>query len=164
MADNKEKYVGNPVKKEGSYINKNFAIFAFFLFLSAILWCLNELGKDLEVDVKYPANLVNPPKERVIANDQLEYLTLTLQGPGYSIFKLKLSRKVAPFIVDLANTNFKRVPGSTELNYFIVTSTISKNLSSVIRSDFKIEAIKPDTLFFSLNKIPQDSGNAIQKN
>jgi hypothetical protein len=134
-------------------INRDVGVFAFFLFLSFVFWYLNSLGKDIEAGIKYPVKYTNPPKERAIVCDQQTRITLYLKGPGYSILKLKLSEKNTPVIIDISKVNFKRVPGSRELDYFIVTSGLSKSLAVQVGSGCEITSIKPDTLFFNLGKI-----------
>jgi hypothetical protein len=48
--------------------------------------------------------------------------------------------------------NYKRVPESTKNNYLLVTSGLTKSLKLQLGSEFEILAIKPDTLFFTLDK------------
>jgi len=131
-------------------INKDVVIFAFFLFLSFVFWYLNSLGKDIETGIKYPVKYTNIPKERVILDDPQLRLTLFLKGSGFSILKLKLSGKKSPVEIDISKVNYKRLPGSRNPDYFIVTSGLAKSLAVQLRSGCEITSIKPDTLFFSL--------------
>ena len=86
----------NLTKKGVRVINRDVAVFAFFLFLSFIFWYLNSLGKEIEAGIKYPVKYTNIPKERVITEEPPLTLNLFLKGPGYSILKLKISGKKAP--------------------------------------------------------------------
>lgn len=133
-------------------INKDVVIFAFFLFLSFVFWYLNSLGKDIETGIKYPVKYTNFPKERVILGEPQVRLTLFLKGTGFSILKLKLSGKKAPVEIDISKVNYKRLPGSRNQDFFIVTSGLAKSLAIQLRSGCEITSIKPDTLFFSLEK------------
>jgi hypothetical protein len=142
----------NLMKKKVSVINRDVAVFAFFLFLSFVLWYLNSLGKEIEAGIKYPVRYTNIPKERVIIEESPGKLNLYLKGPGYSILKLKVSGKKPPVIIDISKVNYNRVPGSKSLNYFIVTSALTKSLTVQLRSGCEITSIKPDTLFFSIEK------------
>jgi hypothetical protein len=130
--------------------NKDVVIFAFFLFLSFVFWYLNSLGKDIETGIKYPVKYTNIPKERVILDGPQVKLTLFLKGTGFSILKLKLSGKKAPVEIDISKVNYKRLPGSRNPDFFIVTSGLVKSLAIQMRSGCEITSIKPDTLFFSL--------------
>jgi hypothetical protein len=131
-------------------INKDVVIFTFFLFLSFVFWYLNSLGKDIETGIKYAVKYTNLPKERVVLDEPQVRLTLFLKGPGSSILKLKLSGKKAPVEIDISKVNYRRLPGSRNPDYFIVTSGLAKSLAVQLRSGCEITSIKPDTLFFSL--------------
>ena len=139
-------------KKEVSVIKKDGVVFIFFLFLSFIFWYLNSLGKEIESGVRYPVKYTNLPKESLIIEEPPCRLNLFLKGPGYSIMKLKVSGKRTPLEIDISKVSYKRVPGSKTLNYFIVTSGLAKSLSVQLRSVCEIISIKPDTLFFTLEK------------
>jgi hypothetical protein len=142
---------GDLTKKEVSIINKDIVVFAFFLLLSFIFWYLNSLGKEMEAGIKYPVKYTNLPKERTIVDESPVKLNLFLKGPGYSILKLKVSEKKTPVIIDISKVNYRRVPGNKDF-YYIVTSGIIKSLSVQLRSGCEITSIKPDTLFFTLDK------------
>lgn len=143
----------NFTKKEVSVINRDIAVFAFFLFLSFIFWYLNSLGKEIEADIRYPVKYINLPKERMIVDEPPARLNIFLKGPGYSILKLKVSGNRSPVKIDISKVNYKRVPGSKSLNYFILASGLTKSLTVQLRSGCEITSIKPDTLFFTLDKI-----------
>lgn len=143
----------NPGKKGVRGINRDVAVFTFFLFLSFIFWYLNSLGKEIEAGIKYPAKYTHLPKERFINSEEPAMLNLFLKGPGYSILKLKVSGKKKPLIIDISKVNYKRASGSKALDYYIVTSGLAKSLNVQLRSGCEITSIKPDTLFFTLEKI-----------
>jgi hypothetical protein len=144
-----------PVKISGKGVrsfNRDLLVFAFFLLLSFIFWYLNSLRKEIEVDIKYPVKYTNTPRERTLSGDMPEKLTLNLKGPGYSIIKLKISGNRAPLVIDFSEVSWKRVPESKNPDYFIVSSVLVANFSRQLRSEFQIVAVKPDTLFFTLQK------------
>jgi hypothetical protein len=142
----------NPAKKGVNFIKRDVFVFAFFLLLSFILWYLNSLSKEVETDIRYPLTYVNPPKERVVVEETLPKLSIYLKGPGYSILKLKVSGDKPPVIVDISKVNYKRIPDSKGPNYYILSSGLTKSLTVQLRSGCEITSIKPDTLFFKLEK------------
>jgi hypothetical protein len=142
----------NLTKKKVSVINRDVVVFIFFLLLSFIFWYLNSLGKEIESGIVYPVKYSNLPKERIIIEDTPGRLNLFLKGPGYSILKLKLSRNRTPLVVDISRVNYKRVPGSKAMNYFIITSGLAKGFLVQLKSGCEIVSIRPDTLFFTLEK------------
>lgn len=155
---------GKLTKKDVSAINRDVVVFAFFLVLSFGFWYINSLGKEIEADIRYFIEYINMPKERVIADDSPVRINLSLKGPGYSILKLKVSGSKSPVVIDLSQVNYKRVPDSKVLNYFIVTSGLIKSLKEQIRSGCEIISIKPDTLFFTFNKAINTSKNGMNEN
>ena len=145
------------MKKGARVISRDIAVFAFFLFLSFIFWYINSLGKEVEAGIQYHVKYTNIPRERVITESSPDDLNLFLKGPGYSIIKLKFSNKKSPVIIDISKVNYKRAPGGKTLNYFIVTSGLTKSLNVQMRSGCEITSIKPDTLFFTLDKVIANS-------
>ena len=148
---------GNLTKKGVRKINRDVAVFAFFLFLSFILWYLNSLGKEIEAGINFQVKYTNIPKEKVINDAVPVDLNLFLKGPGYSILKLKFYGKKAPLIIDISKVSYKRSPGGKSLNYYIITSGLTKSLNVQMRSGCEITSIKPDTLFFTLDKVIANS-------
>ena len=128
-------------------LNKDFIVFAFFLLLSFILWYLDELRKDIEVDLNYPVRYINPPKNMIVGNELPPKLDLFLKGPGYSIIKLKISGNRAPIIIDFSKVTYQRDRDKGPMEYFIVTNGLVPNVSKQLRSEFQIISVKPDTLF-----------------
>jgi hypothetical protein len=57
--------------------------------------------------------------------------------------------------IDISKVNYRRVPGSKNLDYYIVSSGLTKSLTVQLRSGCEITSIKPDTIFFSLEKADQ---------
>lgn len=140
-------------EKRGSGIDREVVVFSFFLLLAFIFWYLNSLGKDADYDIKYPVRYINLPEERVLADDLPARLDLYLKGPGYSILKLRLSGNRSPVMLDVSTINYRRVPGSRTLSYYIITSGLISKLKNQLRTECEITSIKPDTLFFSFDRI-----------
>lgn len=148
----------SPTGREKRAIKKDIAVFAFFVILSFIFWYLNSLGKEIEAGIRYPIKYTNVPRERVVAGIQPPELNLFLKGPGYSILKLKISGQKAPLIIDISKVNYKRLPGDKDLDYYIITTGLSKSLNVQMRSGCEITSIKPDTIFFTLARVTSPVG------
>lgn len=146
-------WLRNLKEKGGIRIDKDAVIFSFFLLLSFVLWYLNSLEKDVDYDIKYPVRYVNLPEDKVLEEDLPARLELYLKGPGYSILKLKLAGNHLPLILDISTINYRRVPGSRTLSYYIITSGLIPKLKNQLRAECQITSIKPDTLFFSFDRI-----------
>jgi hypothetical protein len=140
-------------EKGGKGIDRDVFVFIFFLLLAFVFWYLNSLEKDVEYSIKYPVRYINLPEERMLSGDLPSRLDLYLKGPGYSILKLKLSGNHAPVILDVSAINYRRVPGSRTLDYYVVTSGLIPKLKNQLRAECEITSVKPDTLFFSFDRI-----------
>jgi hypothetical protein len=157
-----EKPAKNPSKRKIKIFNRDFFVFVFFLVFSFAMWYLNSLGKEAEADIRYPVRFVNLPKERIIADDSPVKLNLFFKGPGYSILKLRLSGTRTPLAIDLSKVNYRRVPGSKTPGYYIITSGLGRTLAVQLRPGCEITAIKPDTLFFTLERITSASSQGTE--
>jgi len=141
------------LEKGGKGLNTEVITFSFFLVLSFIFWYLNSLEKDIEYEMKYPVRYVNLPEDRVLADDLPAKLDLYLKGPGYSILKIKLAGNKTPVDLDMSSISYRRVPGSRTLSYYVVTSGLIPKLKNQLRAQCDITSIRPDTLFFSFDRI-----------
>lgn len=140
-------------EKREKGINREVVVFSFFLLLAFIFWYLNSLEKNVEYDMKYPVRYINLPDDRVLADDLPAEIDLYLKGPGYSILKIKLAGNRSPAILDVSTINYRRVPGSRTLSYYIITTGLIPKLRNQLRTECEISSIKPDTLFFSFDRI-----------
>lgn len=134
-------------------IDRDVFVFSFFLLLSFIFWYLNSLGKEAESDVRYPVRYINLPEGRVLTSDPPSKLNVVLKGPGYSILKVKLSGNRTPLVFDVSTLSYHRVPGSRTSNYYVLTSSLIPKIKNQLRAGCSITSIKPDSLFFSLDRI-----------
>jgi len=128
--------------------NRNVIVFAFFLVLSFIFWYLNSLEKDLETDIRYPVKYVDLPENKRLSDNLPPKLTLVLNGPGYSILKLKISGKTSPLEIDFSGSGIKHGYDNKSDDYYIVTSSLVQNFNSQLKAECKIVSVNPDTLFF----------------
>ena len=152
-----------PARKWIHAVNRDVAVFAFFLFLSFGLWYINFLGKEMETEIKFPAEYVNIPKDRVIDQEMPMTLNFMLKGPGFSVLKLKISGNKSPVEIDLSKISYKRVPATRNPDYYILTSGLLKNLTIQLKTGCEIVSISPDTLFFTLSR-PSPKPALNQKN
>jgi hypothetical protein len=140
-------------KKEVSLLNKNVAIFAFFLFLAFIFWYINSLSKELKSDFKFSANFINAPKGRVISGDLPLKLTLELKGQGYSLLKRKIYWNIDPLVIDLSKVTFRRMPDSKPTRYYVLSATLIPGFKKQMENGFEVLSVKPDTIYLTFNQV-----------
>jgi hypothetical protein len=151
MEKNTPIWFKNLTKKEVSLLNRNLVTFAFFLFLAFILWYLNSLGKEIESDIRYSVNFINPPKGRVISDDLPLKLFLEVRGQGYSLLKQKIGIDKNSLVVDLSKVAFRRIPDSDPTIYYLLSANLISNFKKQIGNGFQLLSVKPDTLFLTFN-------------
>jgi hypothetical protein len=142
----------NQSGKKRKAFKRDLAVFSFFLVLSFVLWFLNSLSKEIEAGIRYDIKYANIPGDKVITASFPGDLKLFLKGPGYSVLKQKFPIRQNPVVIDISKVSFKRTQGNKGYNYFIITSSLEKSLNVQMRNGCEITSIKPDTLFFSLEK------------
>jgi hypothetical protein len=144
-------------------INRDVFVFAFFVGLSFIFWYLNSLDKEVEATIRLPVKYTNMPRGRSVTEENPERLNLYVKGAGSAVMRRKLSGRKNPVVVDISKVNYKRVPGSKEPDYFIITSSLARSFRVQLRSEFEITSVKPDTLFFRLERIADQQSSADQR-
>jgi hypothetical protein len=133
-------------------INKDIFIFAFFLIVSFFFWYLNSLRKEVETTIRYPLRFTNIPRGREVTASDPSKLTLYLKGTGSSIIRQKLSSRKNPLSIDISKVIYRRLPDNRQPKYYLVSSSLVRSFNVQLRSEFEIISIKPDTLFFTLEK------------
>lgn len=142
---------GTSARGGRGFTRKDIAVFAFFLFLSFVFWYLNSLGKDLNTDIKYPVRYTNIPKEWKFGEENPRRVNLFLSGPGYSILQMKVTGNNSPLLIDFSKVSYRPAGNDSQGVYFIVTSTLVPEFNSKLKTACRVESIKPDTLFLSVD-------------
>lgn len=143
--------------------NRDVFVFAFFVLISFIFWYLNSLDKEVEATIKLPVKYTNIPRGRTVTGEDPERLNLYVKGTGSAVLRRKMSGRKNPVTIDISKVNYKRVPGSKDPDYFIITASLARSFRVQLRSEFEITTVKPDTLFFKLERITDQSVEAEKK-
>jgi len=142
---------GKSARKGRGFTRGDIAVFAFFLGLSFVFWYLNSLGKDLTTSIRYPLTYSNIPRDWKMGEENLQKVSLNLNGPGYSILQMKMTGKHSPLVIDLSRVNYRRSLNSSPGDYFVITSGLLPDLNSQLKSECRVTSIKPDTIFISVD-------------
>lgn len=135
--------------------DRKLLVFLFFLLLSTIFWFLNELSRNSSTTITYPVKYVNLPKDKVLVKELPSRFELTIEAPGYTLLKYKLSNRLLPLIFDLNQYGFTILGNSERQKFFILTSRARTGISRQLRSDVQILEISPDSLIFEFGEIVQ---------
>ncbi len=133
-------------------INKEVFVFAFFVLISFIFWYLNSLDKEIESTIRLPVRYINIPRGRIVTDENPDRINLYVKGTGSAVLRRKMSGRKNPVTIDISKVNYRRVPGSMDPEYYLITASLARSFRVQLRSEFEITTVKPDTLFFRLEK------------
>lgn len=136
-------------------LRREVAVFSFFLVLSFIFWFLNALSKEMTGRIDYPVRYFNFPEDRALVNELPDYLSLQVNGPGYSIVQTKLGGSRDHLNIDLDKSSIKIQEDRDKLRFYILSYSLREQLSDQLRTDFSILSIVPDTLHFEFDLISE---------
>lgn len=134
-------------------LNRNVAVFSFFLMLSFIFWFINALSKDVSSSINYPVRFINFPENLALVNELPDKLVLEVEGPGYSVLKTRVSGNKAPLVIDVDNSGLAVKDSETGKEFYVFSFKLKESFTRQLRSDFEINEIIPDTLNFIFDKV-----------
>lgn len=138
---------------KSKFLNRNVAVFSFFLLLSFIFWYINALGKNITGSVNFPVRYINFPENLALVNELPDRLSLELEGTGYSILKARISGNKTPLIIDVDNAGLSVRNNENELEFFIYSYNLRESFLRQLRSNFRITSLSPDTINFVFDKV-----------
>jgi len=130
-------------------------IITFFVCvcIATVFWFLNALNKSYTVDIEFPVKYINLPANRVLSNNPEDKFTLTVSSYGFTILRHKLSLAYSPLIFDVNEFTHGQLQNTDRSRFVISTGQFINRFSSQISNELKINAIHPDTVVFSFEKM-----------
>jgi len=143
----KNSEISNYFKVEKFRNDKRIIVFTICLFIAAVLWFINALGKDYSTVVAFPVKFVNPPHNQFIAGELPSKFELKLEAHGSILLRYKLSFLFSPFVINISEiTNDLN---STSGVYNVQTSRLLSRISNQMSKEVTILGIqKPE--YFSI--------------
>lgn len=133
--------------KEIIRLNRKVVTFLCCVFISILFWLLTALSKEYTITLSYPADYINPPKDKVVSNDLPDLINIDIQSKGFFLLAYKFKE---PQIV---NVDLKESrPSYSKNNYFLLTNSQINKITEQFSSRIKISRISPDTIFLNFNK------------
>ena len=127
-----------------SWMNKEFLIFLFFLFLSGVFWMMMALNDTYEREVKIPLYLDKIPKKVVVTSNTEDTLRVTLRDRGFSLAPYVYGG-VMPIAVNF--NSFDKGNGKG----LATSSDLQKLIYQGVFKSTKIVSLKPDHFDFTYN-------------
>lgn len=75
-----------------SIMNKQFFVFLFFLFLSAVIWLIMTLNETYEKELEVPVRITNIPKNVVLTSASIDTIHVTVRDKGWLLLSYLLRR------------------------------------------------------------------------
>ena len=118
--------------------------FVVCVLLSAFLWSLIRLSKNLLREVSVPVVVTNLPAHQVLMPSAPNAIKLLVEGNGFTLLKTYSQNEA----LSVDYTDLKHIEGS---QYCLSKSTREK-LTNTYLSNFKIRSVVSDTLTLLLEK------------
>ena len=126
-------------------MNKQFFVFLFFLFLSAVFWLIITLNDTYEQELKVPVRIVNIPKNVVLTSAAVDTVKATVRDKGWMFLSYLYGEK--KYEVKLNYKNYDRGNGGGMTS----ASELKRLVEQTLESSSKVTAIKPERLEFFYN-------------
>lgn len=133
-------------------LNQNLLVFIIFLFVSSFFWFLNALNKPYYADITIPVEYINMPENKLVVGDLSKEFKVKINAYGYEIMDYKTSN-INPVVVNLKQHKIHIVNSNNKQRYYILSSSIKNDISTVLGSDIEIKKIEPDSLIFTLEEV-----------
>lgn len=127
------------------WMNREFLIFLFFLFLSGAFWLLMALNETYEKEIEIPVQLVEIPKNVVLTSDTTTIVRVTVRDKGFSLMAYLYGNKIRPVQVRFKNYAKKTGVGT------ITSAELQKLITRQLFNSSNIISLKPDKYEFFYN-------------
>lgn len=127
-------------------LGKKVGTFLICLGIASLLWVVHTLNRNYTYTIQVPVKFLNLPRNKLIVGELPEKLDVEIKTSGLKLVFISLKKRISQVVIDfnLLQNNAKSQAYSIRNGNF--------NLQSSINFDVEIIKIRPDTLFFSLNK------------
>jgi len=127
-------------------LSKKVGTFLICLGIASLLWVVHALNRNYKYTLRVPVTFLNLPTNKLIVGELPEHLDVEIKASGLKLIFISLKKNINEVVVDfnLLKNNAKSQAYSIRNGNF--------NLQGAINFEVEILKIRPDTLFFSVNK------------
>lgn len=127
-------------------LNKKVGTFLICLSIASLLWVVHALNRNYKYTLHVPVTFLNLPTNKLIVGELPEVLDVEIKTSGLKLLFISLKKNIHEVVIDfnLLKNNAKSQSYSISNGNF--------NFQNAINFDIEILKIRPDTLFFSINK------------
>lgn len=144
-------FIRNARKRKVDKFRNQLSIFLICLIISIFLWILVHLSKEYFYTAEYRLNYIQVPwnMKMVSCSDSMLLLTIRLQG--YEFFSEQFFRRKKREC-DVSLRGMKVQIGEDQVNGYLLTRGIAKNIAEQTSYPLEIFSTAPDTIFFTFDK------------
>ncbi|MDR1667300.1 MAG: YbbR-like domain-containing protein [Bacteroidales bacterium] len=135
--------------KKGNF-KREMLVYLLFLLIAIVIWYLNALNKTYTTDLKFNAQFVNLPKDKILVKAPDNNLTFTVEAQGFTLLKYRIGLVFRSIAI---NADYHLLKYGKNGEYYTPTSTVMKNVSEQLGTDINLLRIWPDTLKFVFSEM-----------
>lgn len=148
------------IRRINSYIagnsksfRKRISVYLVFVLLATVLWFYRALDDTYVADIKFPAEFINFPANKILITQPPKKIILKVRGNGYTILNNIINPSDLPFDVN----NFALINPSNDsiLSLRLVTRNARESIRQYLdeeNNELEIISISPDTINFNFAK------------
>ena len=141
------------MKKEPSQIasltsSRAFKTFMPFLFLSYIIWSLNDFAERKVDTIPVIISYENSPQNKLLTSIPKKYLQVEVESSGFNILRNQLLKKEL-------HLNLKQAIFNSDTSSYIQTKQFLTRIQNKLPNTMKVLRISPDTLTFKYKTLIQ---------
>lgn len=121
-----------------SIATREFLVFLFFFFVSAVFWLMETLNEDYEDEISIPVEYLNVPENVVITSDVPSEIKAKVSDKGFTLLNYFLYSPASKVKVNFLDYQEK---GNSVR---ITSNEIQKQLEKILESSSKLISFKPE--------------------
>jgi hypothetical protein len=141
----------NARKRKVEKFRNQLSVFLLCLGISIFLWILVHLSKEYFYTTDYRLNYSHVPWNMRMVGCSDSILTLTIRLQGYEFFSEQFFRRRTREC-DVSLRGMKMKIGEDQINGYLVTRGIARNIAEQTTYPLEVFATSPDTIFFTFEK------------
>jgi hypothetical protein len=144
-------FIRNARKRKVGKFRNQLSIFLICLVMSIFLWILVHLSKEYFYTTEYKINYTEIPWNLKMVSCSDSVLILTLRLQGYEFFSEQFFRRKRREC-DVSLRGMKIRIGEDQVNGFLLTRGVARNIAEQTAYPMEIFSTAPDTIFFTFEK------------
>ena len=128
-----------------SIMNKQFFVFLFFLFLSAVIWLIMTLNETYEKELEIPVRITNIPRNVVLTSASIDTIHVTVRDKGWLLLSYLYGERRAALNINYKNYDKGNGGG------IVPGAELKRMAEQKLEMSTKIITIKPEKLEFFYN-------------